>query len=419
MDKIRELKARAAELIEKMKALLDLADSEKRDLTPEETTQYEAFSADSDKLERDIERLTDLEARAEKVAAGGDKPYKVTYRKSNDRAKEFSNFGEFIYAIRYDRGDPRLQDCEYREVQTREQSMGAGNEGGFAVPTQFKSGLLAVNPQEAIFRPRCTVIPAGDPPDAKISMASLDQTDAENVYGGVVVAKVGEGGTKNETDIRLKEVSLEPGEVAAYITVTDKLLRNWGAASSLIGNQLRKAIIGWEDLEIYSGNGIAGPLGILNSPCRVNVSRGTANTIVRTDILNMIKRMKLGGNYIWVSSQLCMPQFLGLEDDASHAIYQTDFTKPIPNSLLGIPLMYADRSVALGTAGDLILVDMSYYLLKDGSGPFIDASPHVYFTSNRTVIKAFWNVDGKPWLTAPLPLEGSTSNTVSPFVVLN
>jgi HK97 family phage major capsid protein len=72
----------------------------------------------------------------------------------------------------------------------------------------------------------------------------------------------------------------------------------------------------------------------------------------------------------------------------------------------------------VGTEGDLILADCSYYLIKNGSGPFVEASPHVYFTSNQTVIKAFWNVDGKPWLSQPIPLEGSTSNTVSPFVVL-
>ena len=75
--------------------------------------------------------------------------------------------------------------------------------------------------------------------------------------------------------------------------------------------------------------------------------------------------------------------------------------------------------ISLGTVGDLILVDMDYYLIKDGSGPFVATSEHVHFLTNRTVIKIFWNVDGQPWLSAPIPLEGSAVNTVSPFVVLN
>jgi hypothetical protein len=28
-------------------------------------------------------------------------------------------------------------------------------------------------------------------------------------------------------------------------------------------------------------------------------------------------------------------------------------------------------------------------------------------------------VDGQAWLREPIPLEGSTANTISPFVVLN
>ena len=72
---------------------------------------------------------------------------------------------------------------------------------------------------------------------------------------------------------------------------------------------------------------------------------------------------------------------------------------------------------ALGSEGDLCLCDFSYYLIKDGSGPYVAASEHVYFKNNKTVIKAFWNVDGQAWMKEPLTLEdGSTQ--VSPFVFL-
>ena len=71
----------------------------------------------------------------------------------------------------------------------------------------------------------------------------------------------------------------------------------------------------------------------------------------------------------------------------------------------------------LGARGDLALVDLSYYLIKDGSGPFIASSEHVHFTTNKTVIKAFWNVDGAPWLNTPIVQENG--DTQSPFVVLD
>ncbi len=65
----------------------------------------------------------------------------------------------------------------------------------------------------------------------------------------------------------------------------------------------------------------------------------------------------------------------------------------------------------------MLLADWSHYLIKDGSGPFVAASEHVKFTSNKTVIKIFWNVDGAPWLTAPIAEENGYE--VSPFVGLD
>jgi HK97 family phage major capsid protein len=297
--------------------------------------------------------------------------------------------------------------------------MGQGTEGGFAVPEQFRPELLQVQPQEAIFEPRATVIPAGDPPDAKISMPSLDQTSAKNIYGGVVMYKIGEATTLTESAMALKEVNLEPTGIGGYVIASDKLLRNWQASGTLIGNQLRKALIGFKDTQFYNGDGVGGPLGVLQSPARVDVTRTTANQIVDDDIRNMMKVMKMGGSYVWVASQTILSYLLALADAGSNMLFHTDYTKPIANTLMGIPLIFFDRSVALGTKGDLILLDLSYYLIKRGSGPFVAASEHVYFTSNRTVIKITDNIDGKPWLTAKLPLEGSTSNYVSPFVVLN
>jgi HK97 family phage major capsid protein len=76
-----------------------------------------------------------------------------------------------------------------------------------------------------------------------------------------------------------------------------------------------------------------------------------------------------------------------------------------------------NRSVGLGSKGDIVLADWFYYVIKDGSGPFVAASEHVLFRQNKTVVKIFWNVDGAPWLTAPIKEENGYE--VSPFVGLD
>ncbi|HOF41829.1 MAG TPA: phage major capsid protein, partial [Candidatus Hydrogenedentes bacterium] len=208
-------------------------------------------------------------------------------------------------------------------------------------------------------------------------------------------------------------------EVAAYIVLTDKLLRNWAASASVAEAQLRGAIRSAEELAFYSGNGVGRPLGVLSSPARVNYNRATANSIGYADVVGMFARLKMGGNPVWIASQTTIPQLATIADASNANLWVQSAGPGLPPTLLGIPVLFHDRSVALGTAGDLILADLSYYLIKDGSGPYVAMSEHVYFTSNRSVLKVFWNVDGQPWLDAPIPLEGSTANTVSPFVVLN
>jgi HK97 family phage major capsid protein len=249
-------------------------------------------------------------------------------------------------------------------------------------------------------------------------MPALDQTAGSNMYGGVVVYPIGEGDTLTETSAKLREVTLTPHQFGAFTVLTNKLLMNWAAAGAFIETQLRRAMIAYEDTQFYKGNGVAKPKGILSQPAKIVVTRGTANTIVSGDIDSMYARMKFGGSLVWIASQTILPQLVTLKNSNNWNLFAVDYTKPVPTTLLGIPILFNDRSVALGTTGDLILVDLSYYLIKDGSGPYVDVSEHLYFTSAKTVVRIIWATDGDSWLTEALPLEGSTANTVSPFVVL-
>ena len=411
---LNEMRDKLAKSLERMSALLDTADAEKRNLTEAEETEYAGLDAEVPKIKAEISRREKLDA--EKAEAGkAVRSPKLYTGKHKEDPKEFKSLGEFIHSVRFAPNDPRLQDL-YEE---RAQSMGVGAEGGFAVPTQFRETLLSVTPQQAIFRPRCTVIPAGSPPDSEVSMPAINQGAAQNMYGGIAVQWIGEGDTKPETDMKLKEIKLHPHEVAAHVIVTDKLLRNWGAAGSLIGNQLRLAMLAAEETAFYNGNGVARPLGILQAGARIDYTRASASAISFADVIGMYARLRQGMSPVWIASQTCIPQLVNIRDTGNNNLWLASAVQGMPPTLLGIPVLFHERSVALGTKGDLVLADLGYYMIKEGSGPFVMASEHVYFTSNRTVIKCFWNVDGQPWLSEPIPLEGSAANTVSPFIVLN
>jgi HK97 family phage major capsid protein len=425
---IHEMKLEKSELVDRMKRLLDLAEVEKRGLSKSEKSEYDKWDKEVDRLDLNIigaegdlarrKKLVEieLETRGGKRGSGADV----------NPEKEFRNEGEMLYSLaKFKRDgirDARL-DALYEQ---REQTMGTGATGGYALPTQFDATLRRVQAAEAIVRPRATVIPAGNPPDAKLEFPALDQTSTSNMYGGVTLVHTGEGVTMTETDAKLREVSFEPKEISAYIVVTNKLLNNWEASGAFVSGTLASAMIGQEDFDFMRGSGVNRALGFINSAAAIVYSRAGAGAISFADCYNMLSRVLMrGGSYIWLASQTVIPQLAAMVDAGNHAVWLGGAGSglpgaqgPLPSTLLGMPVVFSDRLPALGTKGDLSLVNLSYYLIKDGSGPAVASSEHILFLSNKTVFKIVWNVDGHPWLTEPLALEGSTANTVSPFVVL-
>jgi len=392
------------------------AEAEDRDLNEAERAEWAELSAKVTALREREKRQALLDA--EERAAAAQAPAAPLEARNQPEEPEWRGFGEFLQAVRWNQSDARLQYKPFEGGEERALSMGVGAAGGFMLPTQFRPQLLQVDPQSAIVRPRATVIPAGDPPDAAIDMPSLDQSGARGVYSGVTVTWIGEGAAKPESEPQFRRVSLDPHEVAAHTIVTDKLLRNSDAAGALVSTLLRRAITAAEDWDFLRGPGGARPRGVIGHAGTVTVARAGAGAVAYADVVGLYARVLLGGPLVWVASPTVLPQVMAMVDAGGNLVWQPNAREGAPGTLLGIPLVINQRSPVLGALGDLLLADWNYYLIKDGSGPFVDASPHLLFLRNETVIKAFWNVDGQPWLTSPLLLEDGVT-TVSPFVALN
>lgn len=422
-ESLRVLQERAGGLVTQMGAMLDVAEAENRDLTAEEIVSYDGLKAEHAGLRSRIERLQDQAGRqsaADQVQPGAGRRQGLE-RAPGEASTQFSSLGEFMHAVRFRPNDQRLNFVENASANTdelrAELRMDDGPSGGFAIPPQFRDTLLTLSPQQAIIRPRAQVLPAGSPPDAPITIPALDQSGASpsNMFGGVEVNWIGEGATKPETDLKLREITLTPHEVAGTITVTDKLLRNWQAANALLTSQLRGAIGQAEDVAFLRGNGIGKPIGLLTSTATYRKPRLVANQVSYDDIVEMVARGY--GNGTFVYSRSVLPQLMKMRDPEGHYIWVQSAREGEPSTLLGRPAIMSDRNPALGNLGDIWLGDLSHYLIKDGSGPFVAASEHVLFRQNKTVIKAFWNVDGSPWLKAPFEVENGY--LVSPFVALD
>lgn len=435
-ERIAALRTQRRELVDQAEQLVTAAESDGdgRELTAEEQTEFDRLMSEADVLEARAARLERTEqARAadEGREEGRNRDIRSLARGTGSPGhtehSEFRNFGEFLYSVRFRPSDPRLgvPEAVGGEESRADMLTSADEFGGYALPAQFVDAFRSVPPQEAIIRPRASVIPAGDRPDVAYEETYLEQDPAEsgaapaNIYGGVVVGWIAEGGEKANTDMKIGKQTWTPHELAASADVSDKNLRNWQAVSSRLEQQFRAALVGAQERAFYRGSGTGEPLGMIASPAALEVDRATANQINLVDIQGMIARilMRGGGTPIWQASQQTLPQILDLKYEDNSPAWQANARDGLAGTLYGYPLAWNEWAPALGSRGDLTLSVLSHYVIKEGSGPFFAASPHVRFRENMTVFKIFTNVDGKPWLKVPVTLEGGYQ--VSPFVVLD
>lgn len=416
---LKKLFAKRNALIEELKSLTGA-----EEWTEETSAKFEAKKTELNSVKSQIVAAQEvaglgIDPEGEEVPQeepAGDEPQArskvksaITISKPKAPASEFRSLDEFLFVVGLGKSDRRLDDC-YTEYRS-EQSMGTGSKGGFMVPTQLLMEAKSKAAAPALVRPRATVIPAGSPPDAEILVNALDQNPTaggtQQVFAGVNVYKVEEGGEKTETDYNLNQISLKPAEVAARITLTDKLLRNWTAGASLASSLLINAMGAFEDTQFLLGNGIGGPEGVIPANYSYKVNRAVANQIAFADIKKMYGRF-LGNpaNAVWVASYAAYEYMLNMVSDGSGNtnIIRVDAVGAV--SMYGIPVVRHPRLSALGTRGDLILADFSEYLIKDGSGPIVEFGyASGQWERNKQSIKVTWNVDGRGWLTKPYKQE--------------
>ena len=428
---LQQLREQRTQLVAQAAGMLQTAEGENRDFNAEELATYDGLTAQVASLDTRINRYVGhaaLEAAGVAVTPAIARGAGIVHAPGPDAAKEFESLGEFMAAVRFRPSDPRLTfvegvgsaeaiDGEMRaELRTDNDTS-----GGFMIPPQLRTTIMEVKPQDVLVRPRADVIPAGSPPDAAITIPALDQTGANpgNMFGGVQVQWIGEGDTKPETDLKLRSITLTPHEVAGVFIITDKLLRNWAASSAFVEGKLRDAVAGAEDYAFQRGTGVNQPLGAISSGAMKFINRQTANHVTYVDLVNMVARflMRGGQSPVWSMPQSALPDIMLMTDPEGHYIWQPNARDGMAGTLLGYPVRWNNRTPGLGAKGDITLNDWSQYLIKDGSGPFVAASEHVLFQQNKTMIKIFWNVDGAPWLTAPIKEENGYE--VSPFVGLD
>jgi len=423
----KEKLARAQALFEQAKALIDNPDA-----TDEQKAHIPDILAEARKLKGEVELLGQIETDA-KVLVGREAAAADAEREAGASEGKFAYFGEFLESAHLKIGnrgnDPRLKffndDPEpMTHTRGRKDLSGAqGSTGGYLIPEEFRAQLFAVMAETGIVRNRATVIPMRR---RALKIPALQQNpDVEagvpRWFGGMDFQWIEEAQEKPSSEPTFREIELVAKKLAGYTRSSDELLDDSAISleAFLSGPLGFAGGVAWmEDYAFLHGNGVGKPLGVFNSPARLTVERDTDNAVGYIDLITMLSYLLPSSNAVWVASQSAMAGLLNMQGPNGNASYLWgNAERGVPNTLLGMPIVFSEKSPALGQTGDIGLFDFSYYLIGDRQATTVESTKFDRWRFDQTSWRVVHRVDGQPWLTAPLEYQDGETN-VSPFVVL-
>jgi len=406
-----------------------------------------ATAEDKEKLDRMFERMAEVNSDLEKYAKLTESKTAVAqysdrqgYDPKTPNQAEFKNLGEFLQAVYVAsfkgmlhpglkiHSDPNEPDTGkalnngWLEAKDLVEAIGAS--GGYLVPNEQSTQLLAVPGTPNVVRQRATVIPMRS---RAIQFPVLDQTGTTsgqpNWFGGMIAQWTEEATEKNESEPSFRQKLLVAYKLAIYTEASDELLGDSIISLEALLSSLFQQTTDWYEEEAFiNGTGAGQPLGVvnaaaLNAPTLV-VAPQAANAVSVTDFANMLEAF-MGVDPVWMISRQWMNNIIEIAGPAANPSYVfiDNVRESIPQFLFGYPIVWSEHMPLPGVTGSILLADWSKYLIGDRQATTIDASKHYQFRRDVTAWRSVHRVGGNPWMSAPFTYsDGSTQ--VSPFVVL-
>lgn len=362
---------------------------------------------------------------SDQLFANGLKP-----TQKSDSMKPYSSLAEQLHDIyMHDKTQGRVADPRLLEIQA---ALGGNEsvpaEGGFLVIPEYAQGLIKRTYDVALISSKCFKMPMTS---SRLIMHAVDEDSRKDGsrWGGILAYWLAEAGTYQPTKPKFREMQFVSNKLIGLSYATEEQLADGPAWESYVNEAVPQELAFQIDTAVYSGPGAGAPLGITNSGAVVVVAKESAQsaaTIVTNNILKMWSQMwaRSRANAVWFINQDIEPQLIPLTLGAPSLAQILLYTAPGINGnpgpygkLFGRDVIPVEQASTLGTQGDIMLADMTQYILAQRSDVRADTSIHVAFLTGEQAFRFMLRLDGQPTWKKPLtPYQGSALK--SPFVTL-
>jgi HK97 family phage major capsid protein len=390
---IKRLQERRLNVWEQTKELLDTAEGEKRDLSAEEETKYQALNADLDKIDARVKDLREAEQRTKDAEAAfsdllgkpADERKKVQDTSAELRQWLTGEGGKRAFEVRPDATTPH----DFRTLSKLTAAAGANT-----VPISFYnrliehmievSGVLMANP--TLLR------------TASGEQIQIPKTTAHSTPSGAPIA---EAAALASGDPTFGQVPLDAYKYGILLQVSHELLNDTGVdLAGYLARQAGRAIGNWFGTHLVTGTGTSQPNGVVTA-ATVGVTGGagvvgafTADNLIDL-FYSVIAPYRNSSSCAWMMKDSSVAGLRKIKDSTNQYIWQPGLTADAPDTVLGKRL-YTDPNVAATalSAKSVVFGDFSTYFVRMVETLRFERSDDYAFNTDLVSYRAVLRGDG-------------------------
>ncbi|MEY2668856.1 MAG: hypothetical protein RJA59_1494 [Pseudomonadota bacterium] len=400
---INDMKAELVRLSNEAQGLQNTADAQGRELSAEEQAAIDINLSKFETLTAEVERRERIENAAQRMNAPLPRktgPAVITSKKS----VEFQNSGEFFRAVANassGRVDPRLiTNAAGDYVQE-----GTDADGGFALVTDARSQILqAITGPDSLLGRLESLFTTGN----SITLP----VDEDPAWSGVGIHPhtVSEAAAYTPTTPILKQLSITLAKRGVLVYVTDEMLSDVANIGDFVTRKTAEKLT-------YALNAAVFAEFLGGASVKTVAKTGGAAAASAPDLDN-IEDMWVGlhtgfrRNAIWLANPNLEPHLRSLILANNNPLYMPagGLSATPYSTLMGKPIIFTEMAAAIGTTGDLMVVDPSaFYGVMRNGGIQNSVSAHFKFDSDLTAFKATVRFAVKSKLASVITRPDSTT----------
>lgn len=292
------------------------------------------------------------------------------------------------------------------------------------MPPQFADEIWTLAETEDALLPFCDEIP--------IDTNAFNLPRDENTPWGTDGLRAywqSEASTATQTKPKIGALNLRLSKLLAFAPLSDEIFDDAAALGAYLPTRLGAAIRWKTNDAILFGLGNGQPVGAFTAgTAAITIAKESGQatgTLAAANLQKMIAALPPGSfsRAVWLIGPDVLQNVLSLSFGSTPVFTPAPPNiTAAPNSVVGLiggrPAIESLHAKTFSSQGDVLLVDLLYYLaITKSGGPQMVTSMHVYFDSYAGAFRVSYRIDGAPKLTAPITPPNS-SNQLSPFIQL-